>query len=86
MVEDSGFYECQATIHPPQSIIVKLVVLGKNFRVPALETYPELVRPQVLIQSYSVDLARPSLGLAKLSGGPRGFQNSKKKITKSENY
>jgi len=27
MVEDSGFYECQATIHPPQSIIVKLVVL-----------------------------------------------------------
>ena len=25
---DSGEYECQATIHPPQSIIVKLVVQG----------------------------------------------------------
>lgn len=27
--EDKGFYECQLSIHPPQSIFVELKVVGK---------------------------------------------------------
>ena len=27
--EDAGRYECQATTHPPQNIVVKLRVVGK---------------------------------------------------------
>lgn len=27
--EDAGVYECQATTHPPQSIFVRLKVVGK---------------------------------------------------------
>ncbi|XP_023337905.1 vascular endothelial growth factor receptor 1 isoform X2 [Eurytemora carolleeae] len=33
-IEDSGTYECQATTHPPQSIMVKLIVL---------EAYAEII-------------------------------------------
>ena len=28
-LEDAGHYECQATTHPPQSIVTQLKVVGK---------------------------------------------------------
>ena len=29
-LDDNGRYECQATTHPPQSIVVRLRVVGKQ--------------------------------------------------------
>ena len=29
--QDAGRYECQATTHPPQSIVVRLKIVGKTF-------------------------------------------------------
>ena len=29
--QDAGRYECQATTHPPQSIVVRLKIVGKTY-------------------------------------------------------